>query len=167
MICRKVLLKVALRTQAFLKPSHASTLSIWTGKYNNLYVTVPFLLCFTLYLRAISKYKPQEAYIRRGDLIGGFLRYELEGLIYIWRGLFSEFYGILKRGQVIFFIFFKWKLVSSTKRLRLRFIALVSSRHNMLIVCHPQLMATLNKRNELVSSCRHRRTTFLSIVNVH
>ena len=47
------------------------------------------------------------------------------------------------------------------------FIALVSSRHNMLIVCHPQLMATLNKRNELVSSCRHRRTTFLSIVNVH
>ena len=67
---------------------------------------LPFLLCFTLYLRAISKYKPQEAYIRRGDLIGGFLRYELEGLIYIWRGLFSEFYGILKRGQVIFFIFF-------------------------------------------------------------
>ena len=41
----------------------------------NLYVTVPLLLCFTLYLRAISKYNPPGAYI--------------------WRGLFSEFYGII------------------------------------------------------------------------
>ena len=55
-------------------------------------------LCFTLYLRAISKYKPPgEAYIWRGDLTEVFLRYELRGLIfggaYTWRGLFSEFYG--------------------------------------------------------------------------
>ena len=36
------------------------------GKYKNLYVTVPFLLCFiTSYLRAISKYKPPGAYILR------------------------------------------------------------------------------------------------------
>ena len=28
---------------------------------------LPFLLCFTLHLRAISKYKPPGAYIRRGD----------------------------------------------------------------------------------------------------
>ena len=69
------------------------------GKYKNLYVTVPFLLCFILYLGALSKYKPPGAYIWRGDLTEGFLRDEFEGLIfggaYIWRGLFSEFYGIL------------------------------------------------------------------------
>ena len=44
-------------------------------------------------------YKPRGgAYIRRGDLTKGFLRYNFEGLIfggaYTWRGLFSEFYGI-------------------------------------------------------------------------
>ena len=41
---------------------------------------------------------PREAYIRRGDLTEGFLRYDFGGLIfggaYTWRGLFSEFYGI-------------------------------------------------------------------------
>ena len=39
------------------------------------------------------------AYIWKGDLTEGFLRYEFGGLIfggaYSWRGLFSEFYGIL------------------------------------------------------------------------
>ena len=52
-------------------------------------VNLPFLLCFTLYLRAISKYK----------LPGGFLRYQFGGLIfggaYARRGLSSEFYGLL------------------------------------------------------------------------
>ena len=45
---------------------------------------LPFLLCFTLYLRAISKYKPLGggAYIWRGDLTEGFLRYEFWGLIH-------------------------------------------------------------------------------------
>ena len=39
-------------------------------------------LCFTLYLRAISKYKPPDgAYIWRGDLTEGFLRYEFRGPI--------------------------------------------------------------------------------------
>ena len=61
-------------------------------------VTVPFLLCFILYLRAISKYKPPGAYIWRGNLTEGFLRYEFGGLLfggaYTWKGLFSEFYGI-------------------------------------------------------------------------
>ena len=37
------------------------------------------------------KYKPPGAYIRRGDLMEGFLRYEFGGLIfggaYTWRGL--------------------------------------------------------------------------------
>ena len=47
-----------------------------------------------------SKYKPRrggEAYIWRGDLTEGFLRYRFVGFIfgraYTWRGLFSEFYG--------------------------------------------------------------------------
>ena len=42
---------------------------------------LPFLLCFTLYLRPISKYKAPGAYIRSGDLTEGFLRYEFGGLM--------------------------------------------------------------------------------------
>ena len=46
-----------------------------------------------------SKYKPRGAYIWRGDLLEGFLRYRIGGLIfggaYTWRGLFSEFYSII------------------------------------------------------------------------
>ena len=45
---------------------------------------------------------PMGAYIWRGDLTNGFLRYELGGLIfggaYTTRGLFSEFYGNLFQG---------------------------------------------------------------------
>ena len=67
---------------------------------------LPFLLCFNLYLRAISKYKPPGSYIWRGDLTEGFLRYEIGGLIfggaYTWRGLFSEFYGIFAFGSAFF-----------------------------------------------------------------
>ena len=40
---------------------------------------------------------PRGAYIWRGDLTEGFLRYRFGGLIFggafTWRGLFSEFYG--------------------------------------------------------------------------
>ena len=47
------------------------------------------------------------AYIWRGDLTEGFLRYPFRGLIfgggYKWRGLFSEFYSIC------FFFSFLWK----------------------------------------------------------
>ena len=55
------------------------------------------LLFFTLYLRAISKYKPSGAYIWRGDLTEGFLRYESLGA-YFWRGLYMEglIFGILR-----------------------------------------------------------------------
>ena len=59
-----------------------------------------FLLCLSLYLRAISKYKPPVgAYIWRGDLTEAFLCYEFGGGLifggaYTWRRLFSEFYGI-------------------------------------------------------------------------
>ena len=42
---------------------------------------------------------PRGAYIRRGDLTEGFLRYDFGGLMfegaYTWRGLFSEFYDNL------------------------------------------------------------------------
>ena len=57
-----------------------------------------FLLCLSLYLRAISKYKaPVGAYIWRGDLTEAFLRYEFWGA-YIWRGLYVEalIFGILR-----------------------------------------------------------------------
>ena len=41
---------------------------------------------------------PRGAYIWRGDLTEGFLRYRIGRLIfggaYTWRGLFSEFYGM-------------------------------------------------------------------------
>ena len=39
------------------------------------------LFCFSLYLRAISKYGAG-AYIWRGDLTEGFLRFEFRGLIH-------------------------------------------------------------------------------------
>ena len=51
---------------------------------------------FTLYLRAISKYKPPGGggglYLE-GLFNGGFFALRVWGA-YIWRGLFSEFYGI-------------------------------------------------------------------------
>ena len=44
---------------------------------------------------------PRGAYIWRGDLMEGFLRYRFGGLIfggaYTWRGLFSEFYGMINK----------------------------------------------------------------------
>ena len=43
---------------------------------------------FTLYLWAISKYKPPGAYIQRGDLTEGFFVSSLGA--YIWRGLYME-----------------------------------------------------------------------------
>ena len=67
---------------------------------------LPVLLCFTLYLRAISKYKPPGGlYLEGRFLTEGFLRYEFGGLIfggaYTWRGLFSEFYGISTTGNKV------------------------------------------------------------------
>ena len=48
---------------------------------------------------------PRGAYIWRGDLTEGFLRYEFGGLIfggaYTWRGLFSEFYGMLLKSGAL------------------------------------------------------------------
>ena len=56
-----------------------------------------FLLCFTLYLRAILSTSLRGAYIWRGNLREGFLHCEFGGLIfggaYTWRG---PFFGILR-----------------------------------------------------------------------
>ena len=51
-------------------------------------------LCFTLYLRAISKYKPPGELILEGRFNGGFF---VVGVwtAYNWRGLFSEFYDMI------------------------------------------------------------------------
>ena len=59
-----------------------------------------FYLFYFVFEDFVFKYKPLGAYMRRGHLTKGFLRYgfDHEGLIfggaYTWRGLFSEFYGI-------------------------------------------------------------------------
>ena len=65
------------------------------------------LNCFTLYSRANSKYKLPGGLILfwRVDLTEGFLRYDFGGLIfggaYTWRGIFSEFYGIVHQNTLI------------------------------------------------------------------
>ena len=48
---------------------------------------------FTLYLRAIFKYKSPGGLIFGGQFNGGFFALRVWGA-YIWRGLFSESYGI-------------------------------------------------------------------------
>ena len=45
-------------------------------------LVVQFLLCYVCNLRAIFEYKPQGAYIRRGDLTEGFLCYQFGGPIF-------------------------------------------------------------------------------------
>ena len=52
-------------------------------------VNLPFLLCFTLYLRAISKYKPPGGLYLEGRFNGGFFALRVLGA-YIWRGLYME-----------------------------------------------------------------------------
>ena len=54
---------------------------------------LPFLLCFTLYLSAISNYKPPGGLYLAGQFNGGFFVFHFKGA-YTWRGLFLEFYGI-------------------------------------------------------------------------
>ena len=54
-------------------------------------------LCFTLYLRAISKYKPPGGLYLEGRFNGGFFALRVWGA-YIWRGLYMEklIFGILR-----------------------------------------------------------------------
>ena len=57
-----------------------------------------FALFYFVFEGNFPSTSPRGAYIWRGDLTEGFLRYEFGGLIfggaYTRRGLFSEFYGI-------------------------------------------------------------------------
>ena len=57
-----------------------------------------FTLFYFVFKGKFQVQAPRVAYIRRGDLTEGFLRYDSGGLIfggaYTWRDLFSEFYGI-------------------------------------------------------------------------
>ena len=59
-----------------------------------------FALFYFVFEGKFQVQAPRGAYIRRGDLTEGFLRYDFGGLIfggaYTWRGLFSEFYGIIQ-----------------------------------------------------------------------
>ena len=57
-----------------------------------------FALSYFVFEGKFQVHAPREAYIQRGDLTEGFLRYDFGGLLfkgaYTRRGLFSEFYGI-------------------------------------------------------------------------
>ena len=59
---------------------------------------IVFALLYFVFEGNFPSTSPRGAYIWRGDLTEGFLRYEFGGLIfggaYTWRGLFSEFYGM-------------------------------------------------------------------------
>ena len=61
----------------------------WASLINGRKFTV-----FSLYLRAISEYKPPGGLYLEGRFNGGFSALRVWGA-YIWRGLFSEFYGSL------------------------------------------------------------------------
>ena len=62
-----------------------------------------FALFYFVFEGNFPSTSPRRAYIWRGDLTEGFLRYRFGGLIfggaYTWRGLFSEFYSILTNCQ--------------------------------------------------------------------
>lgn len=59
------------------------------------------MLCLILYLREVSKYKPQGgAYILMGDLTEGLLRYDFGGA-YTRRTMFSKFSGIFTTSQIM------------------------------------------------------------------
>ena len=60
---------------------------------------LPFLLCFTLYSRANSKYKPPGGLYSEGRLNGGFLRYDFWGLIF--GGAYFRNFTVYKMDQVL------------------------------------------------------------------
>ena len=72
----------------------------WASLIVGRKLTVFTLFPVSLYLMAISKYKPPRGLYSEGRFNGGFSALRVWGLIfggaYIWRGLFSEFYGICK-----------------------------------------------------------------------
>ena len=77
-----------------------------TGLALQLELNLPFLLCFTLNLRAIFQVQAPEGLIInwKVDLTEGFLRYRLGGLILFWTGLYNEglIFGILQYLERLF-----------------------------------------------------------------
>ena len=70
-----------------------------------LEVNLPFLLCFTLKLGAIFQVQaPRDLYLE-GRFNGGSFPLPVWGLVfgeaYAWRGLFSEFYGMLQNDLIV------------------------------------------------------------------
>ena len=80
----------------------------WPYIWKEIY---PFLICFTLYLKASSKYKPPGSLYLAGQFNRGFFALRVWGA-YIWRGLFTEFYGISNKYILTIimylFIYFSW-----------------------------------------------------------
>ena len=76
---------------------------------------------------------PRGAYIRRGDLTEGFLRYHLEGGAYIWRGLFSEFYGILILCKICIFMWQNFIVYSLTCFLYLLVCLTLTCQNEVLV----------------------------------
>ena len=71
-----------------------------------------FALLYFVFEGNFPSTSPQGAYIWRGDLTEGFLRYRIGG-VYIWRGLYMEalIFGILRYSILDYFIsfyFFKY-----------------------------------------------------------
>ena len=67
-----------------------------------------FALFYLVFEGNFPSTSPRGAYIWRGGLTEGFLRYRFGGLIFggacTWRGLFSEFYGIR---QILYVLSFR------------------------------------------------------------
>ena len=65
-----------------------------------------FCLFYFVFKGNFPSTSPREAYMWRGDLTEGFLRYRFGELIfggaYTWRGLFSEFYGNTNVDRYVF-----------------------------------------------------------------
>ena len=76
---------------AYLRREICVSKSIGLALY--LEVNLPFLLCFTLYLGAIFQVQAPGGLYLEGRFNRGFFGLPVWGA-YIWRGLFSEFYGI-------------------------------------------------------------------------
>ena len=71
-----------------------------------------FALFYFVFEGSFPSTSPRGAYVWRGDLTEGFLRYRFGGLIfggaYTRRGLFSEFYGIttlIKHSFILVFLY--------------------------------------------------------------
>ena len=63
-----------------------------------LEVNLPFLLCFTLYLRAIFQVQAPGGLYLEGRFNGRFFALPVWGGLYIWRGFYMEglIFGILR-----------------------------------------------------------------------